>query len=102
MAGMSADPHYVYGQGQSSRSSYPILLGMVNVEVIGYKERKMLSILNKQKLERVLGYLLDENEFLAPHGVRSLSRVHAERPFFVENTHHVAPLRSGQLVPSWR
>ena len=37
---MSADPHYVYGQGQSSRSSYPILLGMVIVEVIGYKERK--------------------------------------------------------------
>jgi hypothetical protein len=40
MAGMSADPHYVYGQGQSSRSSYPILLGMVIVEAIGYKERK--------------------------------------------------------------
>lgn len=40
MAGMSADPHYVYGQGQSSRSSYPILLGMVVVETIGYKERK--------------------------------------------------------------
>jgi len=40
VAGMSADPHYVYGQGQSSRSSYPILLGMVIVEAIGYKERK--------------------------------------------------------------
>ena len=37
---MSADPHYVYGQGQSSRSSYPILLGTVTVEVIGYKERR--------------------------------------------------------------
>ncbi|MFZ9990799.1 MAG: hypothetical protein ACO3IG_00275 [Opitutales bacterium] len=37
---MSADPHYVYGQGQSSRSSYPILLGMVTVEVIGYQERR--------------------------------------------------------------
>ncbi len=37
---MSADPHYVYGQGQSSRSSYPILLGMVMVEVIGYQERR--------------------------------------------------------------
>ena len=37
---MSADPHYVTGQGQSSRSSYPILLGMVIVETIGYKERK--------------------------------------------------------------
>jgi thioredoxin-like negative regulator of GroEL len=40
VAGMSADPHYVYGQGQSSRSSYPILLGMVVVEAIGYKEKK--------------------------------------------------------------
>lgn len=37
---MSADPHYVYGQGQSSRSSYPILLGTVIVEAIGYKERR--------------------------------------------------------------
>ncbi len=37
---MSADPHYVYGQGQSSRSSHPILLGTVTVEVIGYKERR--------------------------------------------------------------
>ena len=37
---MSADPHYVYGQGQSSRSSYPILLGTVTVEVLGYKERR--------------------------------------------------------------
>ncbi len=37
---MSADPHYVYGQGQSSRSSHPILLGTVTVEVVGYKERR--------------------------------------------------------------
>ena len=37
---MSADPHYVYGQGQSSRSSHPILLGTVIVEAIGYKERR--------------------------------------------------------------
>jgi hypothetical protein len=37
---MAAEPHYVYGQGQSSRSSYPILLGMVIVETVGYKERK--------------------------------------------------------------
>lgn len=40
---------------------------------IGYKGRRMLSILNKQKLERVLAYLLDENEFLGPHGIRSLN-----------------------------
>jgi len=48
---------------------------------IGYKERRLLSILNKQKLERVLAYLLDENEFLGPHGIRSLSRYHLEHPF---------------------
>jgi hypothetical protein len=47
----------------------------------GYKGRKLLSILNKKKLERVLGYMLDENEFLGPHGIRSLSRYHLDHPF---------------------
>ena len=37
--------------------------------------------LNKTKLERVLGYMLDENEFLGPHGIRSLSRYHLDHPF---------------------
>ena len=39
---------------------------------IGYKDRRLLPILNKNKLTRVLGYMLDENEFLGPHGIRSL------------------------------
>jgi hypothetical protein len=47
----------------------------------GYKGRRLLSILNKKKLERVLGYLLDENEFLGPYGIRSLSRYHLDHPF---------------------
>ncbi len=48
---------------------------------VGVNDRRLLSILNKQKLERVLGYLLDENEFLGPHGIRSLSRYHLDHPF---------------------
>ncbi len=48
---------------------------------IGYKGRRLLSILNKEKLQRVLGYMLDENEFLGPHGIRSLSRYHLDHPF---------------------
>jgi Glycosyl hydrolase family 63 C-terminal domain len=48
---------------------------------VGYKGRRLLAILNKSKLERVLGYLLDENEFLSPHGIRSLSRYHKDHPF---------------------
>ncbi len=48
---------------------------------IGYKGRRLLSILNKRQLERVLAYLLDENEFLGPYGIRSLSRYHLDHPF---------------------
>ncbi|PTR05185.1 hypothetical protein C8R32_12717 [Nitrosospira sp. Nsp5] len=48
---------------------------------IGYKGRRLVSILSKKKLKRVLGYLLDENEFLGPHGIRSLSRYHLDHPF---------------------
>jgi hypothetical protein len=47
----------------------------------GYKGRRLFSLLNKKKLERVLSYLLDENEFLGPHGIRSLSRYHLDHPF---------------------
>jgi hypothetical protein len=48
---------------------------------IGLQNRRLLSILNKNKLERVLGYLLDEEEFLGPYGIRSLSRYHLDHPF---------------------
>jgi hypothetical protein len=48
---------------------------------VGYKDRRLFSLLNKTKLERVLGYLLDENEFLGPYGIRSLSRYHLDHPF---------------------
>jgi hypothetical protein len=41
----------------------------------------LLSPLSQKRLERVLGYLLDENEFLSPHGIRSLSRYHQSHPF---------------------
>jgi mannosylglycerate hydrolase MGH1-like protein len=47
----------------------------------GYNGRKLLSILNKAKLQRVLRYLLDESEFLGPYGIRSLSRYHLDHPF---------------------
>jgi mannosylglycerate hydrolase MGH1-like protein len=47
----------------------------------GYKGRRLLSVLNKRKLEQVLAYMLDENEFLGPHGIRALSRHHQDHPF---------------------
>jgi len=43
--------------------------------------RRLLAIPSRQRLEQMLRYLLDEREFLAPHGIRSLSRMHAAQPY---------------------
>jgi hypothetical protein len=43
--------------------------------------QRLLAIPSRDRLERVLRYLLDESEFLSPHGIRSVSRVHRERPY---------------------
>ncbi len=48
---------------------------------IGHAGRRLLSPLTRRKLERILGYLLDENEFLSAYGIRALSRHHLEHPF---------------------
>jgi hypothetical protein len=41
----------------------------------------LLAIPSRARLERVLRYMLDENEFLSPYGLRSVSRYHREHPF---------------------
>jgi hypothetical protein len=46
----------------------------------GHRHR-LLAIPSRQRLERVLRRLLDENEFLSPYGIRSLSRAHRDRPY---------------------
>ena len=48
---------------------------------VGHAGRRLLSPLTRDKLERILSRLLDENEFLGPCGIRSLSRYHLEHPF---------------------
>jgi hypothetical protein len=44
----------------------------------------LLAIPSRARLERVLRYLLDETEFLSPNGIRSVSRVHRDRPYQLE------------------
>ena len=50
----------------------------------GIAGRRLASILDESKLRRVLAKMLDENEFLSPHGIRSLSRYHADHPYSME------------------
>jgi hypothetical protein len=54
----------------------------------GYKEkahrgkpRRLLALTNRDRLRKVLRYVLDETEFFSKHGVRSVSRFHLENPY---------------------
>jgi hypothetical protein len=47
----------------------------------GMGERRLLSIVSADQLRRVLKFMLDENEFLSPYGLRALSRVHRDQPY---------------------
>jgi hypothetical protein len=51
------------------------------MEVAGHGKRRLLALVGKDRLVRVLSRMLAETEFLSPHGVRSLSRTHAEAPY---------------------
>jgi hypothetical protein len=42
--------------------------------------RRMTSLVDESRLLRILGAMLDEDEFLSPHGIRAISRRHLDQP----------------------
>jgi hypothetical protein len=49
----------------------------------GVNERGILALVNPERLRRILEKMLDENEFLGPHGIRSISRFHEKNPYIM-------------------
>jgi hypothetical protein len=56
----------------------------------GAHGHRLLAIPSEERLRRILRVMLDEKEFLAPHGIRSVSRIHADQPFVLhaDGTEH--------------
>jgi hypothetical protein len=48
---------------------------------LGVAERGILALVNPDRLRRILSKMLDENEFLSPYGIRSLSKFHEKNPY---------------------
>jgi hypothetical protein len=56
------------------------------------RESRLLAIVDPDRLRRILTYVLDESEFLSDHGLRALSRYHAEHPLDINIDGTVARL----------
>jgi len=54
------------------------------MRTMGNAERRLLSIVSRDQLRRVLQFMLDENEFLSPYGIRAISRFHKASPYVLQ------------------
>jgi hypothetical protein len=71
-----------FEQAQWFLERHPHTAAVLTVPLeVGAGGSRILALVNPDKLRRMLGYMLNENEFLSPYGIRSLSRYHAEHPY---------------------
>jgi hypothetical protein len=63
-------------------AKHPELMANINpLNKAGVNGRRLLAVVNEDKLRRILARMLDEERFLGPYGIRSLSRWHLEHPY---------------------
>ena len=73
---------YFLQRAQAFLDHHPELLAEITLPTKpGYGGRRLLAVLDEEKLRRVLHRMLNEDEFLSPYGVRSLSRHHLDQPY---------------------
>jgi hypothetical protein len=61
-----------------------LLGGIADPRVPGVDGRRLLALVDEGKLRRILTRMLDEDRFLGPHGIRSVSKWHEEHPYSIE------------------
>ncbi len=64
----------------------------------GVNDRSLMALVDERRLRRILSRMLDEEEFLSPHGIRSLSRYHKEHPyvFRVGDADHIVDYQAAE------
>jgi len=58
------------------------------MEKDGLSGHRLLAVPSRDRLASVLKYVFDENEFLSPYGVRSLSKIHDKHPYSLKLGNH--------------
>src|SRR5262249_23072040 len=66
------------------RNKPSLVSGLADMTHRGVEGRFRLAIANSDKLSQILAHLLNEDGLLSPHGVRSTSKRHAEKPFVLD------------------
>jgi hypothetical protein len=61
-----------------------LLAGIADPRIPGVDGRRLLALVDEHKLRRILERMLDEDRFLSPHGIRSVSKWHEENPYVFE------------------
>ncbi|HEV3062397.1 MAG TPA: hypothetical protein VGY48_29385 [Vicinamibacterales bacterium] len=71
---------------------------LASMRDLGTGQRRLLSIATETQLRRILRYMLDEREFLSPHGIRALSRFHLDEPYLlrVDGIEHRVAYQPGE------
>ena len=73
---------YFAGHFRWFRSNKPKFVeNVVHAHRLGEHEGRLLSIVGPERLTRILSTMLDDREFLSPHGLRAVAASHREQPF---------------------
>jgi hypothetical protein len=67
-----------------ARNRPELLRGLADMTHRGIEQRMRIALVDSEKLSRILERVMNEERMLSPHGVRSVSKRHAEHPFVMQ------------------